>query len=311
MKKCTWLCLFLFCLLASCHKAENTDTKTGENVEGFAMLLHSEYIFCCDLPENWEYAVYPNYSGDFFWQKQVGELDTSIRMYFHYSEMPDATIVVAMRNPGEKEPFSGIGGEAEEYTFADGGAGMRKLIDGEYYYKEYIYHPEAEYYVSLVTSKEDYQKNEKELRSFLDSISFEKNGISEKESGNTDKLYHLHIWNEDLQAELMVRAGISVEAVWEWKDRGLVFQYITLCSDESGKSIMKIGENKGAAATDENGRQWKRCTLGSGCTAYYDEFEEDGQKGMDYTLIRSGCHIKVYGEETEELSEMLQSIKVR
>ena len=45
----------------------------------------------------------------------------------------------------------------EDFAFADGSTGMRKLLDGEYSYKEYIYHPESEYYVVLVTSKTLFQ----------------------------------------------------------------------------------------------------------------------------------------------------------
>lgn len=278
--------------------------------EGFAMLMHSDYIFCCDLPENWEYYVYPRYSGEFFWLREHCELETSKMISFYYSEtMPTESVNVVSSNPAEQEPLKGFAGEKGKYTFADGTVGMRSLFDGDYYYKEYLYHPGTEYYVNLVTSKESYTENEKQLRSFLDGISFEKGRLPKRGTEDAGKWYRLHIWQEDFQAELVVPAGTIVETVSEQEERGWVLKYISLFPDENRENRMTLMEGMSIPEWEE--RQWKRDRLDSGEMVNYDEFEMDGEKVTDYWLLRSGCHVRIYGEKTEELSAMLSSVQVR
>lgn len=276
---------------------------------GFALILHSDCIFSCDLPESWEYSISPEYSKSFY--EFEGEMDSSIGAYFYYSETdPNACIFIAKASPAQRKPFEGISGETEDYSFADGGIGMRKLLNGEYYYKEYIYCPEFKYYVTLSTSKQDYLEHENELRAFLDGISFGRYEISPKASKNPDKTYQLHIWNEFLQAELTVRPGTSIHAVWEQESTSLIFRHLSLQPENCGTKLL-LKPYCASEILPEDSRAWERCKLTSGLVAYRTDFEEDGQKGTEYQLKRSECRIKIYGEQTAQTDEILQSVDIR
>lgn len=299
MKNRILLCLLLFPLLVSCGKVAYANEPAENKANGFALVLSSSSIFFCDLPENWEYRIYPEYSKSFY--EYEGEMDASIGAYFYYSETdPDACITIAQASASQRKPFEGIGGEAEHFSFADGSIGMRKLLDGENYYKEYIYCLYSKYYVTLNTSKQDYLEHEEELRAFLDSIAFGRYGISKIASEDPDKTYQLHIWNEFLQAELTVRPGTLIQSIWEWEDTNCFFRHLSLCP-ENGETKLLLEPADPLTAIVEDSRTWERCKLTSGLVTYRTDFEENGQNGTEYQLVRSGCRIKIYGETTKQV----------
>lgn len=302
-----FLCVIFLCL-TSCGRKETT-LQEKEEVDGFALVLHSEYIFSCDMPETWDYYIYPRYSKSFF--EYEGESDKSIGAFFSYSKTdPQAHISLVHESASSRKPFEHIGGETEDFVFADGSVGMRRLLDGEYYYKEYIYHPESKYYITLVTSKKDYLEHEEELRAFLGSIAFGYRKLPKTVSENTERPYRLHVWNEFLQAELTVKPGTAIDAIWEWEDTELIFDHLVVCPDGSDtKLVLGYGNLSGSA--DEEGGTWERCKFKSGLSAYRMAFTKDAQTVVEYDIIRSGCTINIYGEETEQIKEIIYSVEMK
>jgi len=40
-------------------------------------------------------------------------------------------------------------------------------------------------------------------------------------------------------------------------------------------------------------------------------FTKDGQTVIEYDMVRSDCKFKVYGEETEQIMEIMDSVEIR
>lgn len=289
---------------------EIEDVKT----EGFAVLSDSNaHIFYCDLPQNWDYSIYPDYSKAFY--EQEGEADGTLHLFFYYSET-DPTAVISVSEEGAggvRAPLENIPGESEPFTFADGSSGIRKVIDEGESYKEYIYHKAAKYYITLLTTRENYLEYESELRAFLDSISFEQYKISRKSDETAAKVYRLLVWNPFLQAELKVKEGVTFSNTWDWEEYEWTMQSLCLYPDGDMQSciVLEPASQNGAAVQEDHMRTWERCRLASGVTAYRAACEKNGQAGTEYRLVRSGCTVRVYGEETQEGAMMLDSIRIR
>ena len=304
MKKVISFLCIIFLFLTSCS---GKVTEGGE--DGFALLLHSEYIFSCDLPQTWDYRIFPSYSKSFY--EYEGENDKSVEALFYYSKTdPSAHIILTRRSASSREPFERISGEIEDFAFADGSTGMRKLLDGEYSYKEYIYHPESEYYVVLVTSKKDYLEHEEELRAFLGSIAFGHFGLPKKVSENAKRPYRLHIWNEFLQAELTVKQGTLIDAVWKREGTELIFDHLDVCPEESDAKLV-LEPDKLSGIVEKEDATWEYYKFKSGLSAYRMTFTKDGQTVIEYDMVRSDCKFKVYGEETEQIMEIMDSVEIR
>ena len=267
--------------------------------ECVAIILRRQFVFSCNLPQNWDYSIYPQYSKDYY--EYTGERDESMYVYFFYSETDPAACISLMH-----ESISSEG--AKGYTFADGVTGLRKVIDDKDVYEEFLYHPVSGYRITLSTSKADYLAHEGELRTFLDSVAFGADRISINASKDNDKPYHLHLQNEYLQAEMTIKRDIASKAVWELENASFVFRRLELSPDGSDTKLFLIPDN---FLFEKDSRTWERCKLESGITAYRAPFEEDGQSGMEYKLLRLGCTIKIYNEETEQIRELLNSIVIR
>ncbi len=296
--------ILLFLCLLSLTACDNKKETLYETHTFFTSVLQ----VTTEIPEYWDYNIYPSYDSEYYraYTNQVingGEWDGAEILYFYCGLSEEDFISVSERSGAEKEILSLMAGEAETFVFADGEKGLRKVFDGDYTYKEQIYHPTSDCYVYVHLSKEVYKENETQIRYFLENVCFLENKVTAKSKSDSK----VHIWTEALQAEFILPSGISLE---------LLTDEIEFDTGKKNVFHLKVNETTSVFcgnALVENKREdlSERYELSNGTKGWKNSIKKDGQNGIRISFYHPDFDIVVLGDVTEEIDHLLKSFSMR
>ena len=147
---------------------------------------------------------------------------------------------------------------------------------------------------------------------------------SVSQAGSPGREYYFHLYRWDLRADLTVREGFSFDwqgyALDEWPNE--YYEWggcMTLYLDEERENVLILGaeyrpkgDEAGSSIPAGAGQEGEAryVALASGMRGWRYDFTLNGKKGSYVNVSRPECGIQIYGDRTEELEAMLQSLRV-
>lgn len=226
------LCFLIFAMaeitfLTACNLQK---TETNMESERHAFWIENELIFIADVPENWRYILYPKYNhGDY--RDEIEGTDCGVRFVGKGKEDRDDNFFQIFANAARRGTayeyinpnVDYIRLDSNPFTFCDGTAGkwnteiweesfFRRGERWEIFYRAFICDAERKNYIELNMLKDEYDVNEQDIISFLNSSCFRISdlGISKEENVLKRELLTLHIWNPLMQLSVEVPEGVEL-----------------------------------------------------------------------------------------------------
>lgn len=225
---CILICAMAEVIFLSACNLQKTETKMES--ERHAFWIENELIFIADVPENWRYILYPKYNhGDY--RDEIEGTDCEVRFIGEGKEDGNDDFFEIYAHAARKWADYGYIGysnnfierDSNSFTFCDGTLGRwdTKIWEGSFFhamqgstmfYDGCIYDMEKNYYLVFSMLKDEYDANEQDIISFLNSSCFRSSdlGISKEENVLKRELLTLHIWNPLMQLSVEVPEGVEL-----------------------------------------------------------------------------------------------------